>query len=89
MAARHRLTRMTAEQIEDAVTFTLAAMADGIIDPQEQEGARVRLLTARDQARHTDACEALADAIRKGVDTPAYLDKLSARARVELPAEIA
>jgi hypothetical protein len=87
--ARHRNTRMTAEQVEEAVVFVLRAMSDGQFDHAEQEGARVRLLTARDSAWHTDHCEALADAIRHNVQTPAYLQTLAAKARWELPDEAA
>jgi hypothetical protein len=87
--ARHRNTRMTAEQVEEAVVFVLRAMSDGQFDHAEQEGARIRLLTARDSAWHTDHCEALADAIRHGVQTPAYLQTLAAKARYELPDEAA
>jgi hypothetical protein len=87
--ARHRNTRMTAEQVEEAVVFVLRAMSDGRLDPAEAEGARIRLLTARDSAWHTDHCEALADAIRHNVQTPAYLQTLAAKARYELPDEAA
>ena len=90
MAHQPLLTTRTVRSVDRARLTTLRAIADGVIDLQEQRDIRAALAEADGDARHADYRERYAEALRRGACTDAYLERLRLNARAEeLPLDAA
>ena len=73
-------TTVTLESVQRATITTFAAIADGVVTPEERCAIQRELRGAEGQARHADHAMRFANAIQRDTTTPVYLRTMAANA---------